>query len=123
MNFERTFFVLNLYEMPILLQEEGGGLTVAAWKLFDSAWQFIIALQRAAEGGVGSTGVEDPTQRTPQFPGVASLALGAMPFGLDKHLASLPLLSRQEGRILYFADFIRMENLEVWATEKFSVFE
>ena len=82
------------------MQEEGGELTATAWKLYDLAWQLIAALQRAAEGGVGLTGVEDPIQRAPQFPGVAGFALGAMPFGLDKHLASLPLLNRQEGRML-----------------------
>ena len=82
------------------MQEEEGGLTAAAWKLYDLSWQIITALQKAAEGGLGLKGVEDPDQRTLHLLGVAGFALGAMPFGLDKHLASLPMLARQEGRKL-----------------------
>lgn len=95
----RTVLV-SASEKDCTLQEEGGGLTATAWKLYDLAWQLITALQKGAEGGVGLTGAEDPTQQTSHLPGIAGYALGAMPFGLDKHLASLPMIGRQEGESL-----------------------
>ncbi len=79
------------------LQEEVE-LAAAAWKLYDLGWQLITTLHKTADGGVGSAGLDDPKRHAAQLPAIAGFALGAMPFGLDKHLASLPIVGRQEGR-------------------------
>ena len=43
------------------------------------------------------TGFGDPRQAAQQGHAIAGFAIGPMPFGLDKHLASLPVIGRLEG--------------------------
>ena len=53
-------------------------------------------MQKAVEGNSGSQSLQDAK---PQMGGLAfgGFAMGAIPFGLERHLANIPVLGRLEG--------------------------
>ena len=83
-----------------MLQAESGRLlTAEAWQLYDLAWQLMYVMHKAAEGlaSLRAPALPSAATRPTQSAAVAGIALGAMPFGLEKHLASIPVLGRLEG--------------------------
>ena len=85
-------------------------MTPRAWQLYDASWQLMYVLHKALEGlaslqgpaeSAASKAARKPTGSLPggvaHQPKGGSSSLGAMPFGLDRHLASLPVFAHAHG--------------------------
>lgn len=84
------------------MKQEAGPIPQVAWQLYDASWQLIYLLQRTQEASASLQAAEPATPQRElgslQLLKAGSLP-GSLPFGIDRRLASLPVIGWQTGTI------------------------